>query len=109
MVDRSCRVAILVVLLAGVVLGGVEVCGPMAHAESLSVDLNSPEAVRQILELHRNKRVKLKLVSGQDIEGKVATVGTSAVVITELAGMEFFEATVRLDQVAAVVVRVQSK
>ena len=51
------------------------------------------------------KRVKVKLLSGQDLDGKVAKVGTQALVLTELSGMEFFDATVRLDQVAAVIVR----
>lgn len=51
------------------------------------------------------KRVKVKLLSGQDLDGKVTKVGTQAVTLSELSGMEFFDATVRLDQVAAVIVR----
>lgn len=55
------------------------------------------------------KRVKIKLLSGQDLDGKVAKVGTQAVLLSELSGMEFFDATLRLDQVAAVVVKVRTK
>jgi len=55
------------------------------------------------------KRVKVKLLSGQDLDGKVAKVGTQAVVLSELGGMEFFDATLRLDQVAAVVVKSRTK
>jgi hypothetical protein len=47
----------------------------------------------------------LKLVSGQDLDGQVLKVGNHAVSLTELSGAEFFDATVRLDQVAAVIVR----
>ena len=49
--------------------------------------------------------MKVKLVSGQDLDGKVAKVGSQVVVFSELSGMEFSDATVRLDQVAAVLVR----
>ena len=45
--------------------------------------------------------MKLKLVSGQELEGKVSKVGLHAVVMTELSGMEFFDATVRVDQGSA--------
>ena len=53
--------------------------------------------------------MKIKLLSGQDLDGKVARVGTQAVVLSELGGMEFFDATLRLDQVAAVVAKTRSK
>jgi hypothetical protein len=77
----------------------------LARAQGNQVDLNAAESVRQTIEQNTGKRVKLKLVSGQDIDGQVAKVGTHAVLLTELTGMEFFDATVRLDQVAAVIVR----
>ena len=77
----------------------------LAQAQGSQADLNSTEIVRQTIEQSTGKRVKLKLVSGQDVEGQVAKVGTHAVALTELTGMEFFDATVRLDQVAAVIVR----
>jgi hypothetical protein len=36
-------------------------------------------------------------------------VGAHAIIVTELSGMEFFDATVRIDQVASVIVRVRTK
>ena len=74
-----------------------------------AIDLNSPDAIRQTLAQHTGKRIKLMLISGQDLDGKVAQVGTQTVVISELVGMEFFSATVRVDQVAAVIMRVRNK
>ena len=44
-----------------------------------------------------------------DLEGKVAKVGAHAVQLTELVGMELFDATVKLNDVAAVIVRARSK
>lgn len=74
-------------------------------AQNTQIDLSSSDTMRQAIEQHAGKRVKFKLVSGQDIEGIVAKVGNQAVSLTELTGMEFFDATVRIDQVAAVIVR----
>ena len=81
----------------------------MVFAEDQVIDLNSPDSIRHTLEQQTGKRVKLKLVSGQDLEGKVSRVGSQAVVVTELSGMEFFDATVRVDQIASVIVRVRTK
>ncbi len=98
----------LVVVLLCVLVGGAATV-PLTLAEEPSVDLNSPDAVRMTLEQQQGKRVKVKLTSGQDLDGKVTKVGSQALVLTELSGMEFFDATVRLDQVAAVILRARSK
>ncbi|NOT22711.1 MAG: hypothetical protein HOP22_08290 [Nitrospiraceae bacterium] len=90
-------------------IGGLAGPIPLVSAEEQAIDLNSPEAIRHTLEQQAGKRVKLKLVSGQDVEGKVSKVGLHAVVVTELSGMEFFDATVRIDQVAAVIIKVRTK
>lgn len=78
-------------------------------AEESTVDLNSPDVMKSALEQHLGKRVKVKLESGQDIEGKVAKVGSHALSLTELTGMEFFEATVKLDDITAVIVKAHAK
>jgi hypothetical protein len=90
-------------------IGGLTGTMPPVFAEDQAIDLNSPEAIRHTLEQQAGKRVKLKLVSGQDLEGKVSKVGAHAIIVTELSGMEFFDATVRIDQVASVIVRVRTK
>ncbi len=103
------RRCVIVAGLAAMLSMGTSWSSPAVGAEEAAVDLNKPEAMKATIEAHLGKRVKLKLLSGQDVEGKIAKVGTEAVVVTELAGMEFFDATVRIDQVAAVLVRVRSK
>ncbi|MCW5797399.1 MAG: hypothetical protein KIT40_02775 [Nitrospira sp.] len=105
MMHHHGRVGFGLVVLLLCVLGGGTLAVPLAGAEEPTIELNSPDVWRQILEQQVGKRVKVKLVSGQDLDGKVARVGTQAVALTELSGMEFFDATVRLDQVAAVIVR----
>lgn len=78
-------------------------------AQNTQIDLNSPDSMRHAIEQHAGRRVKLKLLSGQDVEGVVSRVGSQAVSLTELTGMEFFDATVRIDQVASVIVRRAAK
>ena len=94
MVHGNGRMGLGLVVVLLCVLAGGAVTVPLTLAEEPSVDLNSPDAVRQTLEQQQGKRVKVKLVSGQDLDGKVAKVGTQALVLTELSGMEFFDATV---------------
>lgn len=91
------------------VLGGFVGTVSAVSAGEPVIDLNSPEAIRHMLEQQAGKRVKLKLQSGQELEGKISKVGSAVVVVSELSGMEFFDATVRVDQVAAVIVRVRTK
>ena len=78
-------------------------------ADEPAIDFNTPDAVRHVLEQQVGKRVKVKLVSGQDLDGKVFKVGAHAVTLAELGGMDFFDATIRLDQVAAVLVKMRGK
>lgn len=76
-----------------------------AQAQTNAAGAQNPGSIRDALEQQLGKRAKLKLVSGQDLEGKITEVGNEVVIVSELTGMEFFGATVRLDQVAAVIVR----
>jgi hypothetical protein len=93
-------------------------CGvlPFTHATRIATaaelpapNVDSPELIRQALNQNVGKRVKVKLLSGQDLEGKLGKVGSYGIVLTELTGMEFFEATLRLEQIAAVIVRSAGK
>jgi len=72
-------------------------------------DSTLPESIKAALELQKGKLAKVHLVSGKDLEGKVFSVGTEVVVVSELTGMEFFSATVRIDQVAAVISRTDTR
>ena len=99
-------VGCVLVLLVGLCLAGAM---PAVAADESIVDVNSPDSMKATLEQQIGKRVKVKLCSGQDLEGKVAKVGAHAVQLTELVGMELFDATVKLNDVAAVVVRARSK
>lgn len=98
-------------LCACALLVGLGLAGPalVVAADEAIVDVNSPDVMKSLLEQQVGKRVKIKLCSGQDVEGKVAKVGAHAVQLTELVGMELFDATVKLTDVAAVIARARGK
>ena len=75
-------------------------------AQDVALQVNA-DAIKVNLEKQVGKRVRLRLVSGQDVEGTVVAVGTAGVHVAKLAGMDFFDAVVRLDQIAAVVIKVR--
>jgi hypothetical protein len=105
--ERRMMVAVCaLVLIFG--LGGAETAA-VAAGEEPTVDLNSPDAIKSVLEQQVGKRVKVKLESSQDLDGKVAKIGSHAVQLAGLTGMEFFDATVKLNEIAAVIVKVRSK
>ena len=93
---------------AAVLLSAVIGTGTVAFAEG-ELDVSTAEAIPATLQKQVGKRVAIKLTSGQELEGTVAKVGPAAVHLSQLAGKEFFDAVVRLDQVSAVIVRTKTK
>ncbi len=90
-------------VLAAVLSTGCVLVPPSVLAQDVSLEVNA-DAIKVSLERQVGKRVRLRLVSGGDVEGTVVSVGT-AVHVARLAGMDFFDGVVRLDQIAAVLVR----
>jgi hypothetical protein len=99
-IRRALGAAAVVVTLVGAAL-----VAPKLQAQLSQGDMNSPDVLKMALDQQVGKRVRLKLISGQDIEGQVTRVGTHGVYITGLVGMEFYDATVKVEQIAAVIVR----
>ena len=94
-------------LVLASLLGIAPFVGPAsAGAQDAALEVNT-DAIKVNLERQVGKRVRLRLISGQDVEGTVVAVGTAGVHVGRLAGMDFFDAVVRLDQIAAVIVRVR--
>ena len=104
--ERIARVLCACALLIGLGLAGPALA---VAADEALVDMNGPDVMKSLLEQQVGKRVKIKLCSGQDVEGKVAKVGSQAVQLTELVGMELFDATVKLNDVAAVIAKARGK
>jgi hypothetical protein len=97
------------VAVAACVLAGLLLAVPALHADEAGIEVNEASWIGKTLEHQAGKRVKLKLRSGQEIEGTVAKVGAHAVHVAQLAGMDFYDAAVRLDDISAVVVKARGK
>ncbi len=70
-------------------------------------ELDSMESVLKRLE---GKTVRLRLVgSGEELVGKLQKVGKELAHLSELSGREFFDAVVRIDQVASVSAQVRGR
>jgi len=82
---------------------------PVLHADEPGIEVNDPAWIVKTLEQQAGKRVKVKLRSGQDVEGTVSKVGHHAVHLMQLTGMDFYDAAVRLDDISAVIVKVRNK
>ena len=94
-------------VLAALLSTGCVLVPLSALAQDVSLEVNA-DAIKVNLERQVGKRVRLRLLSGGDVEGTVVSVGTAAVHVARLAGMDFFDGVVRLDQIAAVIVRVRN-
>lgn len=83
--------------------------GTSGFSSAIAQEAAAPASIKAALAAQVGKRAKLRLVSGQEIEGKVQSVGAEVISISELTGMEFYGATVRVDQIAAVITRIDGR
>lgn len=73
------------------------------------IDFKPDDSTGTILRAQAGQLVELRLVSGEKIGGKVEKVGDSLVYLTQLTGMEFYEAVIDLNTISAVIVRSKAK
>lgn len=81
----------------------------MAGEAQSALEVNEAAWVRMNLERSVGQRVRVRLMSGQDLEGTVLKVGASAVHLTQLSGQEFYDAAVRIDHISAIIVRMRGR
>jgi hypothetical protein len=60
-----------------------------------------------VLAAQKGNRVTIRLASGEELSGKVVTVGDHVLQLGELAGKEFFDAAIPLESITAVIIRVR--
>ena len=63
------------------------------------------DTVESVLAAQKGKKVTIRLRSGQEASGTVATVTPRVVQIATVAGKEFFDAVIPLEAIEAVFVR----
>lgn len=69
------------------------------------VDFQTSDTIKTVLERQVGQKVELRIEGGEKIVGKVEKVGDKAVHLSSIAGQEFFDAVVALEEVSAVLIR----
>lgn len=82
---------------------GLLVLTPLAQADTIT--LGPDASVGSVLTDHVGQRVSVMLASGNELAGKVVAVSNGMVHLEALAGREYFDAAVTIDEIAAVIVR----
>lgn len=78
-----------------------------AFADKLVFD--PADTTATILKKQAGQKVELRMKSGEKLAGTVKAVVDKAVHLSALAGQEFFDAVVTLDDISAVIVRTGGK
>jgi hypothetical protein len=98
--------AAVALLLAAAPMAGQ---GSPAGQEKRMV-LEEQDTMATVLKRLEGKAVRLRLAGGADeVVGKLQKVGRELVHLSDLSGREFFDAVVRIDQVAGVSVQVRTR
>lgn len=102
MLNRRFRAVVSAAALGGTFLAVV----PLARAEGSLFDVASAQAMRDGLKSRIKQPVTLRLAgSDKDMSGTVVAVGDEAVHLTQIGGMEFYDALVRISDIEAILVR----
>ena len=89
------------------VLAMLLAAGLLAAQPAVAADLkiSGGDTIESVLQAQVNRRVTLRLRSGQELTGTVRLVSTKIVHLGALSGREFFDAVISVDAIEAVIVR----
>jgi hypothetical protein len=73
------------------------------------IDLQPNDTIVSILQKNIGQMVELRMNSGEKVGGKVEKVGDKLVHLSQLTGMEYFDAAVDTSHISAAIVRAKSK
>jgi hypothetical protein len=97
-------------LLSALIGIGCLVTAPaMVSAQEVKYELKVSAKLSDVLVENTGKRVALKLVSGEEVEGTVTSVGNALVHVSKLTGKEFYDAVIGLDKITAIRMRMRDK
>ena len=82
---------------------------PLASGEEMKLELKAGATMKEVLAEQTGKRVALRLASGEEVEGTVTSVGDSLAHLSRLAGRDFYDAVVSIEQVSAVRIKVRDR
>lgn len=100
-------------MLMLVAAGALLTTAPLARSEEKpapAVRFEEADTMAAVLKRLEGRPVKLRLAGqGEEISGKLQKVGKDLVHVSDLTGREFFDAVIRIDQIAAVVAQARAR
>ena len=97
-----------ILCVAMLVVSGMAVQAPNVFADEQKYELKSAAAtVKDVLSENINKRVIVRMDTGDTLEGTVSKVGDSLVHLSKISGRDFYDAVVRMDKISAVLFKVR--
>ncbi|MGH8119740.1 MAG: hypothetical protein ACRESK_03890 [Gammaproteobacteria bacterium] len=72
-----------------------------------SPQVSKGDTIQTVLTAQKGKQATVKLVSGDELTGKVGEVTDKLVLLQALSGKEFYDAVINMRDIAAVLVRNQ--
>ena len=86
---------------------GILMFSHIAIAEPLSI--SSDDSIQSVLSAQKDKRVTLRLKSGNELSGTVGEVNDNIVHLKKLSGKEFYDAAVAIKGILAVEIRTRDR
>ncbi len=101
---RTTRTALAAVMMLAMVVGA----STARAADGAKPGLDTGGSMREALaKLGEGRDVELVLSNGKSYRGKLGPVGGATVLLTQIAGKEFYDVLIELDDVSAVELRVR--
>ncbi|HRY43011.1 MAG TPA: hypothetical protein P5164_03590 [Thermoanaerobaculia bacterium] len=99
-----------VLVVAATALAAVASAQQLPAGAEKKMVLEEQDSMASVLKRLEGKPVRLRMAgSGEEVLGKLQKVGRELAHLSDLSGREFFDAVVRIDQVAAVSVQVRGR
>lgn len=97
-------------LAGALVAGAVPAAAQDAAGQEKKMVVEAQDTMASVLKRLEGKTVRVRLAGGSDeVVGKLESVGKELAHLSNLQGREFFDAVVRVDQVAAVSMQVRTR
>lgn len=108
-VRSQVRIA-FVLVVAATAFAAVASAQQLPAGEERKMVVEEQDSMASVLKRLEGKTVRFRLAgSGDELVGKLQKVGKELAHVSDLSGREFFDAVVRIDQVAAVSVQVRGR
>lgn len=106
----NARYALGAAVAAALCLGASPTAAQDAAGQEKKMVVEAQDTMASVLKRLEGKTVRVRLAGGSDeLVGRLESVGKELAHLSGLQGREFFDAAVRLDQVAAVSVQVRTR